>query len=401
MRLLSAGESHGRAISVILSGIPAGLHIPRERIADDLRRRRKLYGRSSRMKLETDAVTCEGGLRGSVTTGNPLAFRIPNAEADKWSRLLDPWEGSRDDPLTRPRPGHADFAGAIKFAAHDGEGLKPADIQDVLERASARETAGRVVAGALCKALLAAVDVSVTSFVYRIGKAGLPRRTLLRLLDARELTDIPASQIEKSPLRVPDEKVEKAVKAEVDGARKRGVTLGGGFAVMAFGLLPGIGSFSQWDERLDGRIAQALASIPAVKAVSIGAARWLEEADGSEYHDELVRKGNTLTHATNRAGGITGGLTNGMPIAATGTVKPIPTLGKPLQTVDLSSGKPANAPCQRSDVTAAPAAAVIAESMLALVLADAVLAEFGGSHLDDVTARWKERKRRAGEIAAH
>ena len=397
MRLLTAGESHGRAISVVLSGIPAGLHITRELIAEELRRRRKLYGRSSRMKLETDAVTCEGGLRGSVTTGNPLAFRIPNAEADKWSRLLNPWEGSRDNPLTRPRPGHADFAGAMKFAAHDGEGLKPADIQDVLERASARETAGRVVAGTVCKALLAAVDVSVTSFVYRIGKAGLPRRTLLRLLEAREFTDIPASQIEKSPLRVPDEKVEKAAKTAVNDARKRGVTLGGGFAVMAFGLLPGIGSFAQWDERLDGRVAQTLASIPSVKAVGIGAARWLEEADGGEYHDELVRKGNALTHATNRAGGITGGLTNGMPIVAMGTLKPIPTLGKPLQTVDLASGKPAKAPCQRSDVTAAPAAAVIAESMLALVLADAVLAEFGGSHLDDVAARWKERKRRAGK----
>ena len=401
MRLLSAGESHGRAISVILSGIPAGLHIPRERIADDLRRRRKLYGRSSRMKLETDAVTCEGGLRGSVTTGNPLAFRIPNAEADKWSRLLNPWEGSRNDPLTRPRPGHADFGGAMKFAAHDVEGLKSADIQDVLERASARETAGRVVAGAVCKALLAAVDMSVTSFVYRIGKAGLPRRTLLRLLEARELQDIPVTRIEKSPLRIPDDKAEKAAKAAVDDARKRGVTLGGGFAVMAFGLVPGIGSFSQWDERLDGRIAQALASIPAVKTVGIGAAQWLENADGSEYHDELVREGDSLTHATNRAGGVTGGLTNGMPIVATGTVKPIPTQAKPLQTVDLASGKLAKAPKQRSDITAMPAASVIAESMLALVLADAVLAEFGGSHLDDIAARWKERKRRAGEIVAH
>ena len=401
MRLLTAGESHGRAISVILSGIPAGLHIPRELIANELRRRRKLYGRSSRMKLETDAVTCEGGLRGSCTTGNPLAFRISNAEADKWSRLLDPWEGSRDDPLTRPRPGHADFAGAMKFAAHDGEELKPADIQDVLERASARETAGRVVAGAVYKELLAVVNVSVTSFVHRIGKAGLPRRALLRLLEARELQDIPVTRIEKSPLRIPDDKAEKAAKAAVDDGRKRGVTLGGGFAVMAFGLLPGIGSFSQWDERLDGRIAQALASIPAVKMVGIGAARWLENADGSEYHDELVRGRETLTHTTNRAGGITGGLTNGMPIVATGTVKPIPTQAKPLQTADLASGKPAKALKQRSDITAAPAASVIAECMLALVLADAVLAELGGSHVDDVAARWEERKKRIGKTLAH
>lgn len=401
MRLLTAGESHGRAISVILSGIPAGLHISREFIAKELRRRRKLHGRSSRMKLETDAVTCEGGLHGSVTTGNPLAFSIPNAEADKWSHLLDPWEGSREDPLTRPRPGHADFAGAMKFAAHDGEGLKPADIQDVLERASARETAGRAVAGAVCKALLAAVDVSAASFAYRIGKAGLPRRTLLRLLEARELAGIPVARIEKSPLRIPDDKAEKAAKASVDDARKRGVTLGGGFVVMAFGLLPGIGSFSQWEERLDGRIAQALASIPSVKAAGIGAARWLEEADGGEYHDEPVRDDESLTHATNRAGGITGGLTNGMPVVAVGTVKPIPTQAKPLRTVDLASGKPASAPKQRSDVTSVPAASVIAESMLALVLADAVLAEFGGNHIDDVIARWQDRILRIGKLMAH
>jgi len=401
LRLLTAGESHGRANSVVLSGIPAGLHIPRQRIAEELRRRRKLYGRSSRMKLETDTVTCEGGLRGSVTTGNPLAFRIPNAEADKWSRLLDPWQGSRDDPLTCPRPGHADFAGAMKFAAHEGDGLKFADVQDVLERASARETAGRVVAGAVCKELLAVVNVSVANFVHRIGKAGLPRRMLLRLLEAKELQALPVAQIEKSPLRMPDEKTGIAAKAAVDDARMRGVTLGGGFAVIAFGLLPGIGSFSQWDERLDGRIAQALASIPAVKAIGIGAARWLEEADGGECHDELVRDGEALTHATNRAGGITGGLTNGMPVVASGTVKPIPTQAKPLQTVDLASGKPAKAPKQRSDVTAVPAASVVAESMLALVLADAILAEFGGSHIDDVAARWEERRKRIRKLMAH
>jgi chorismate synthase len=289
----------------------------------------------------------------------------------------------------------------MKLAAHEGDGLKPADIQDVLERASARETAGRVVTGAVCKALLAAVDVSVTSFAYRIGKSGLPQRTLLRLLEARELADIPASRIEKSPLRIPNDKTEKAAKAAVDDARKRGVTLGGGFVVMAFGLLPGIGSYSQWDERLDGRIAQALASIPSVKAVGIGAARWLEGADGSEYHDELVRDGEALMHTTNRAGGVTGGLTNGMPIAVTGMVKPIPTQAIPLRTVDLASGKRAKAPKQRSDITAAPAASVIAESMLALVLADAILAEFGGSHIDDVAARWEERRKRIGELTAH
>ncbi len=401
MRLLTAGESHGRAITVILSGIPAGLHIPRRRIAEELRRRRELYGRSSRMKLETDPVTCEGGLRGSITTGNPLAFRIPNAEADKWSRLLDPWEGSGDDPLTRPRPGHADFAGAMKYASHEDDALKPADIQDVLERSSARETVGRVVAGTVCKELLAAVNVSVASFVHRIGKAGLPRRKLMRLLEAKELRDIPVAQIEKSPLRMPDAKIGKSAKATIDDARKRGVTLGGGFAVITFGLLPGIGSFSQWDERLDGRIAQALAGIPAVKAVSIGAARWLEDADGSEYHDELVRDGEAFAHATNRAGGITGGLTNGMPVVAAGMVKPIPTQTKPLQTVDLASGKPAKAPSQRSDVTAVPAASVIAESMLALVLADVILAEFGGSHIDDIVARWEERRNRISRMMAH
>jgi chorismate synthase len=353
------------------------------------------------MKRETDAVTCQGGLRGSITTGNPLAFRIPNAEAKEWSRLLDPWEGTRESPLTRPRPGHADFAGAMKYASHEGDKLHPADIQNVIERASARETAGRVAAGAVCKELLASLEVSLASFVYRIGRADLAERRLLRLLEAKEPDDLPLSHIEKSPLRMTDEKADKHAKAAVDDARKRGVSLGGGFAVIAFGLLPGIGSFSQWDERLEGRIAQALVSIPAVKLVGFGAARWREDADGSAYHDEIVRKGETLTHATNRAGGITGGLTNGMPVVVTGTVKPIPTQREALQTVDLASGKPAKAPKQRSDITAVPAASVIAESMLALVLADAVLAEMGGSHIDDVVARWVERKRRMGGLHAN
>ena len=393
LRLLTGGESHGAAVTAILSGMPAGLAVPRARLARELARRRELAGRSQRMKLETDTFTCEGGLRGGVTTGNPIVLRLPNAEAEQWSRLLHPFAGSRDDPLTVPRPGHADLAGALKFAAVAGGKLHPADIRDVWERASARETAARVLTGGVCKLLLEAVGMSVSSLCYQVGKVALPRRSLLKLLCANSLEALPYKRIEASPLRMPDAELEERALAEIGAARQRGTTLGGSFAVWAFAVPPGLGSFGQWDERLDGRLAQAVMSIPAVRAVAFGTATLMPSADGAGYHDLPERAGSSVSHRSNRAGGVVGGVANGMPVVLTALVKPLPTQQEPLPSVDLAAGKPARAPALRSDVTAVPAASVVAEAMVALVLADAVLAESGGSHLTEVVRRVEERRR--------
>lgn len=393
LRLLTGGESHGAAVTAILSGVPAGLSVPCERLAEELARRRQLAGRSRRMKLEKDAFTCEGGLRGGVTTGNPIVLRLPNAEAEQWARLLHPFDGARAERITIPRPGHADLAGALKFAeAADGK-LHPADLRDIWERASARETAARVLAGGVCKLLLEAVGVSTASFTYQIGKASLARRSLSKLLNARSLDGLPLKTIEASSLRMPDGELEERALAEIEAARKRGTTLGGSFAVMALGVPPGLGSCAQWDERLDGRLAQAVMSIPAVKSVSLGSASLLETADGAQYHDAIERSGDGVTHTTNRAGGVTGGMTSGMPVVLTAFVKPIPAQQRPLLSVDLATGKAASAPGQRSDITAVPAAAVVAEAMVALVLADAVLTEFGGSHVSEAVRRVEERRK--------
>lgn len=398
LRLLTSGESHGAALALILSGFPAGITLDKEFLNAELAKRRRLHGRSARMKLEHDAFTCEGGARAGVTTGNPLCFRIPNAEASEWEARLSPWGEAGCAQASVPRPGHADLAGALKFAAVRGDALYPADICDVMERASARETAARVLAGAVCKLMLAQVGVSFASFVYSIGKASLPKKQLLKLLNAAHPGESALNRADASRLRIPDANFEKAAVAAIAGAKARGTTLGGGFAAMAFGVLPMLGGYAQWDERLDGLLAQAAMSIPSVKAVSFGCARWLEGVDGGAYHDAIARSGKGITHASNNAGGITGGVTNGMPVAVTAAVKPIPTQKRGLPSVDLGTGKLAAAPWSRNDVTIVPAAALIAESMMALVIADAALGEFGGSHVSDFTARWEERKQRLSHL---
>ena len=398
VRLLTSGESHGPALTLILGGLPAGIALDKEILNAELAKRRKLHGRSARMKLEHDAFTCESGLRAGVTTGNPLCFRIPNTEASEWEALLSPWGADEGKKVAVPRPGHADLAGALKFAAAGDGILHPADIRNVMERASARETAARVLAGAVCKLMLAQVGVSFTSFVYRIGKASLPNKQLLKLLNAAHPSESAFKRADASLLRIPEIGFEKAAKAAIADAKKHGTTLGGGFAAMAFGVLPELGSFAQWDERLDGLLAQAVMSIPSVKAVSFGCAQRLEGVDGSAYHDAIVRSGSGISHASNNAGGIEGGVTNGMPVAVAATVKPIPTQKHGLPSVDLETGKPAAAPWSRNDVTIVPAAALIAESMLALVIADAALCEFGGSHVSDFIARWDERKQRLSHL---
>lgn len=394
VRLRTSGESHGPALTLILGGLPAGIALDKEFLNAELAKRRKLHGRSARMKLEHDSFTCEGGLRAGVTMGNPLCFRIPNAEASQWEALLSPWGADEGERVCIPRPGHADLAGALKFASTSDGKLYPADIRNVMERASARETAARVLAGAVCKLMLAQAGVSFTSFVYRIGKASLPKKQLLKLLNAAHPGDSAFKRADASLLRIPEIGFEKTAKAAIADAKARGTTLGGGFAAMAFGVLPGLGSYAQWDERIDGLLARAAMSIPSVKAVGFGCAQWMEGVDGGSYHDAIVRSGGGITHASNSAGGIEGGVTNGMPVAVTAIVKPIPTQKHGLPSVDLETGQPAAAPWSRNDVTIVPAAALIAESMLALVIADAALCEFGGSHVSDFAARWDERKHR-------
>ena len=398
VRLLTSGESHGPALTLILGGLPAGISLDKQFLNAELAKRRKLHGRSARMKLEHDAFTCEGGLRAGVTTGNPLCFRIPNAEASEWEALLSPWSADKGERVGVPRPGHADLAGALKFASTNDGKLQPAEIRNVMERASARETAARVLAGAVCKLMLAQVGVNFVSFVYRIGKASLPKKQLLKLLNAAHPGESAFKCADASLLRIPEPGFEKAAKAAIVDAKTRGTTLGGGFAAMAFGVLPGLGSYAQWDERLDGLLAQAVMSIPSVKAVGFGCAQWMEGVDGSNYHDAILRSGDGIAHASNNAGGITGGITNGMPVVLAATVKPIPTQKLGLPSVDLGTGKPAAAPWSRNDVTIVPAAALIAESMMALVIADAALCEFGGSHVTDFIARWEERKQRLSHL---
>ncbi len=385
LRLLTAGESHGDALTAILEGLPAGIPLDMPKLQRELSRRRILYGRSSRQETEHDDFTLLSGAHEGYTTGNPLSFLIPNAQP--------PTNDKSPAPITIPRPGHADLAGALKFAEENDGKLCPADIRLVSERASARETVCRVLAGAVCKSLLSQVGVSITSFVYSIGNANLSSAEIMSLLNETSPDAPPLQAAETSPLRIPRDTLCNKAKAEIDAAKAQGMTLGGGFAVMAFGALPGLGGYAQWNERLDGRIAQALMSIPAVKDAGIGCARWLEGADSRAWHDEIARAGNGVTHITNHAGGVTGGMTNGMPIVATAIVKPIPTQNPGLRSIDLAKGEAAQAPFSRCDTTAVPAAAVVGEAMLALVLADAALAEFGGSHVSSFVSQWNRRKK--------
>jgi len=352
------------------------------------------------MRLERDDFQVLGGLRYGKTTGNPLAFVIPNAEAEAWAEILAPFGAPVAEPLTAPRPGHADLAGALKSAALGGGRLLPADIRDVSERASARETVGRVLAGAVCRRMLKTLEVDIASFVFELGKLRLPRGRLRKLLEARSMDELPLKAIRGGRLLIPDAELTARAMKQVNRARKAGTTLGGGFAVMAFGAVAGLGSFAQAVYRLDGRLARAMSSIPGVKAVGFGQSLWACALDGRDYQDVIVRDGDTVSMATSRDGGLAGGVTTGMPIVLWALMKPLPTQRPPLPTVDLRTGKPASSARQRADVTAVPVAAIIAEAEMAMVLADAVLAEFGGSHISVLRERvLLHRKRLAGLFA--
>ena len=376
LKLTTAGESHGPRLTAILEGIPAGLSIDPELVNRELARRQHGHGRGGRMKIEKDEALFEGGLRGGITLGSPIAIGILNRDHANWANVMGPLAvdpaAAAERRLIRPRPGHADLAGGMKFGSKD--------LRDILERASARESAARVAAGAVCKLLLAACGIEIRSGVLSLGAVvdEASQRSFASLEKVRD----------DSPLRAIDPKLEKRMIAAVDAAKRAGETLGGSILVGARGVPAGLGSHVSWQSKLDGRIAQALMSVPAVKAVEFGSTIEVSRGPGSLAHDEIEPgRDGTLHRRTNRAGGLEAGVTNGEDVIAVVYMKPLSTLARGLDSVDLETGKPARSAYERSDVTAVPACGVIAEAMLAFVLADALLEVTGGDRIDDVLSR--------------
>ena len=367
-RFTTAGESHGRGLVGILEGIPAGLPVSAERINVELKRRMGGYGRGARMKIEADQIEWLSGVRAGETLGSPIAMLVWNRDWENWRDVMaaeaDAPGAERRRQVTRPRPGHADLTGALKYDRHDA--------RDILERASARETVARVACGAVCKVLLEQFGIEVGSHVVELGGVvAQPPVPIPQPLNAAA---------DASPVRCLDPAAEREIVARIDAAKAAGDTLGGVVEVIALGLPVGLGSHVSWDTKLDGRLAQALMSIPAVKGVELGLGFEAARRRGSEVHDEILPG---LSRATNRAGGTEGGMTTGEPLVARVAMKPISTLMSPLRTVDLKTGGPAQAQSERSDVTAVPAMGVIAEAMMALVLARALLEKFGGDALSE------------------
>src|SRR5215510_10852621 len=385
LRFLTAGESHGKALVAIVEGVPAGLAIDLDALTADLRRRQTGYGRGRRMQIESDRAEALSGVRHGLTTGGPIALMIPNKDWENWQRTMhveaempESAAGADRPSVTRPRPGHADLAGFVKY------GLE--DMRNVLERASARETAARVAVGAVARQLLQTVGTEIVSHVVSIGAASIADPLTLTFQDVRA---IPAD----TPLHCADRAVEARMVEEIDRAREAGDTMGGSFEVIAHAVPPGLGSYVQWDRKLDGRLAQALMSIPAIKAVGIGRGPAVASVPGSRVHDEILPGAPGapagVARPTNNAGGLEGGVTNGEDVRVTGYMKPISTLMKPLRSVDLATMTESPATVERSDVCAVPAAAVVGEAMVAIVLADAAIEKFGGDTVDEMVTNWK------------
>ena len=370
----TAGESHGQSLVAIVEGLPAGLPISTDGINLELRRRQWGYGRGARMKIEQDVAEILSGVRHGLTLGSPLAMKIDNKDWENWSEVMAVGASDvareKSRSVTRPRPGHADLAGGQKFGARD--------LRNVLERASARETAARVACGAVAKQLLASFGAEVRSHVIQLG--GIPESPLQLTFD--QIVAIP----DDAPLRCADAKVQEQMVAAIDQKREAGDTLGGIFEVVARGVIPGLGSHTSWDLKLDGKLAQAVMSIPAVKAVAIGAGSQASSLPGSEVHDEIAYNNETknFIRETNRAGGLEGGVTNGEEIRIRGHLKPLSTLRRPLRSVDIETKESQSAAFERSDITAVPAAGVIGEAMVALVIAGALREKFGGDSLGEM-----------------
>jgi chorismate synthase len=381
-RFTTAGESHGPGLTAVIEGLPAGLELTPEDIDRDLARRQLGHGRGGRMKIEKDRAEVTSGVRHGRTLGGPIALRMQNRDYANWEERMSPWPvNGQVDEVHLPRPGHADLAGVHKFGF--------TDVRNVLERASARETTSRVGVGALAKVYLRALGVEIRSHVTRIGSVTAPE------------VETPGLErfegVDESPVRCLDAEASAAMVAEIDSARKANESLGGIYEVIAFGLVPGIGSHVSWDERLDGRLAQAIMSIQAMKGVAIGDGFELAGRVGSEAHDEIFfSEERGFFRETNRAGGIEGGMTTGDPLVISGAMKPLPTLTKPLRSVDLETKQPAQALRERTDSCTVPAAAVVAEAMVALVLASAYRDKLGGDHVDDALAALDAYRERIG-----
>ncbi|HZU40260.1 MAG TPA: chorismate synthase [Solirubrobacteraceae bacterium] len=372
LRLTTAGESHGPGLTCILEGLPAGLTLEREAIDRDLARRQLGHGRGGRMKIERDAVQMTGGVRHGRTLGGPVAMQIVNRDYANWEERMNPWpvEGEVAE-VHLPRPGHADLVGTQKY------GLT--DVRDILERASARETAARVAGGAVAKEFLRALGVEVFSHVIQI--------TGVRAPVPDDLGPEDFAAVDESPVRCLDAEAGRAMVAEINRLRKANESLGGAFEVRAFGVHPGLGSHISWEQRLDGRLGQAILSIQAMKAVAIGAGIEVAGLPGSQAHDEIFHDEQRGYHReTNRAGGLEGGMTTGEPLIVRGWMKPLPTLTQPLRSVDIATHEPAQALRERTDSCTVPAAGVVGEAMVAFVLAQAYREKFGGDHIDDVCA---------------
>lgn len=387
LELVTAGESHGRELVAVLSGVPAGLRLDRAALDAELARRQHGYGRSGRQKIEHDRVDVRAGLRDGVTLGSPLSLVISNRDWENWSRVMDAWavdpEAAARRRLTAPRPGHADLVGAWKYGHTD-------DLRNAFERASARETAARVAAGAVCKQLLTRCGVSIRSGVLALGGTvlleGPPRFADLEKVD------------DASPLRSVAPGREAELIAKIDEAKHAGETLGGVVGVVARGVPPGLGSYARWEERLDGQLAQAVVAVQAVKAVSIGAGIETASLTGSQAHDPIVPGEGGLRRGSNNAGGLEAGVSNGEEVVVRAFMKPIATVREPLPSVDLTTGKPGKAAYERSDVTAVPACGVIVEAAVAFVLARALLAKFGGDHISDTLEAIAVYRRRLGKL---
>jgi chorismate synthase len=372
LRLTTAGESHGPGLTCILEGLPAGLELDRDALNRDLARRQLGHGRGGRMKIERDQVEVTGGVRHGRTLGGPIALSVTNRDYANWEERMNPWPvDAAVAEVHLPRPGHADLVGTQKYGV--------TDVRNILERASARETAARVAGGAVAKAFLSALGVEVFSHVIQITSVNAPQRT--------DLTAADFENVDESPVRCLDADASKQMVAEIDRLRKANESLGGVFEVIAFGLVPGLGSHVSWEERLDGRLGQAILSIQAIKAVSIGDGAEVAGLPGSKAHDEIFYDDdNGYYRETNRAGGVEGGMTTGSPLVVRASMKPLPTLTKPLRSVDIATHEPAEALRERTDSCTVPAAGVVGEAMVAFVLADAYRRKFGGDHIDDVRA---------------
>ena len=376
---LTAGESHGPQLTAIISGIPAGLSLSENQINRDLARRQQGYGRGRRMQIETDQVVFKSGVRFGKTTGNPITLVIQNRDWENWQQEMSTSaaDAAQSHPVTRPRPGHADLAGCLKFNQRDA--------RNILERASARETTIRVAVGAVCKALLQSFSIKIFSYVISINIHELKPEILQK--DDEQLSIL----AESSPFRVPDPLLEKKLKETVDKAKQEGDSLGGRFRIIARGLPPGIGSHIQYDSKLDGRLAQAVMSIQAIKGVEIGLGFKAAQTPGSRVHDEISYESDRgFYHLSNNAGGIEGGISNGEDIIVTAAMKPIPTLYRPLQSVDLISKQPFQASVERSDTCAVPAAAIVGEAAVAIEIARLLLEKFGGDFIEETEAHYQK-----------